>query len=296
MFYGSAKQVLPKAAKVAGHDVFNALLVSDGHEYFPQADPENLAAKEELILEFTAGDLEEDKTLLLDFRQSLMTTYFIYSAMAYMGDEVSDIFAKIEREKDLYTKLDQGLKSDQGELEVYLWNEEVELGELQGALYETGPIAANRQIVPLENVYSLLPIRIKLRMNKGLWRLDYAALASLDRQIEPIKLRPKQLKKNGSIHLFAQHQLVDPEKHLISMPGEYFKLKYQLPDVDQSCALHLYSQGYYMKWMRQDWLADKNLLKLNQMMNHPARYLRREAEAYKRGGESNGRYFLVVPN
>jgi hypothetical protein len=32
------------------------------------------------------------------------------------------------------------------------------------------------------------------------------------------------------------------------------------------------------------------------MMNHPARYLRREAEAYKRGGESNGRYFLVVPN
>jgi hypothetical protein len=281
MFYGSTKQVLPMAATVAGQDVLSTLLASDRKEYFSLADPENLASKEELILEFVAGDLKEDKALLLDFRQSLMTTYFIYSAMAYMGDEVSDIFAKIEREKDLYTKLDQGLKSELGELEVYLWNEEAELWELQGALYETGPIAVNRQIVPLENVSSLLPIRIKLRMNKGLWRLDYAALASLDRQIEPIKLQPKQLKKNGSSHLFAQHQLLDPEKHLISMPGDYFELEYQLPDEDQNYALHLYSQGYYMEWMRQEWLADKNLLKLNQMMNHPARYLRREAEAYK---------------
>jgi len=281
VFYGSSQQVLPSTAKVAGQDVWETLRASDSKEYFSLADADNLASKEELILEFDAGDLNKNKALLLDFRQSLMTTYFIYSAMAYMGDEVSDIFAKIEREKDLYTKLDNGLKSELGELEVYLWNHAAEQWELQGALYETGPIAVNRQIVPIQNTSTHLPIRIKLLMNKGLWRLDYAALATIDNQIEPIKLMPKQVKKNGSNHLFAQQQLVAAEKHLISMPGDYFELEYQLPEANQKYALHLYSKGYYMEWMRKEWLAEKNHLKLNQMINHPARYLKREAEAYK---------------
>ena len=92
---------------------------------------------------------------------------------------------------------------------------------------------------------------------------------------------PKQVKKNGSNHLFAQQQLVAAEKHLISMPGDYFELEYQLPEANQKYALHLYSKGYYMEWMRKEWLAEKNHLKLNQMINHPARYLKREAEAYK---------------
>jgi len=119
-FFSSSLQTPPLAAEVAGKDILKPLLESDKQEYFSAADPDNLASKEELILEFSTTKLKGDKALLLDFRQSLMTTYFIYSAMAYMGDEVSDIFAKIEREKDLYSQLDNGLKSQLGELEVHL--------------------------------------------------------------------------------------------------------------------------------------------------------------------------------
>lgn len=280
-FFSSSQQRSPLQASVAGQDILASLLESDKEEYFSLADPDNLASKEELILEFSAADLNGQKALLLDFRQSLMTTYFIYSAMAYMGDEVSDIFAKIEREKDLYSQLDNGLKSQLGELEVHLWNQERQEWELQGELYETGPIAMNRQIVTLKDIGAANNVRIKLVMNKGLWRLDYAALASLDKKLEPIKLRPQGLKKNGGKHLFAKEQLVDSASHLISMPGDYFEMEYHLPDPDQKYALHLYSKGYYMEWMRKEWLGDKNLLKLNQMMNHPKRYLRKEAAAYK---------------
>lgn len=280
-FFSSSAQIAPISAYADGKDVLNSLLESDQHEYFSAADAENLASKEELILEFEATELKQEQALVLDFRQSLMTTYFIYSAMAYMGDEVSDVFAKIEREKDLYSKLNNGLKSELGELEVYLWNEESKEWQLQGALYETGPIAVNRQIVPLQKMSSSQLVKVKLLMNKGLWRLDYAALAKLDQKIEPLKLQPNKLKKNGSTHLFAKQQLLDAEKHLISLPGDFFELEYDLPDPNQKYALHLYSKGYYMEWMRNEWLGDKNLLKLNQMMNHPRRYLKREAEAYK---------------
>tara|TARA_R110002050_G_scaffold144363_2_gene269897 strand:- start:16697 stop:18280 length:1584 start_codon:yes stop_codon:yes gene_type:complete len=280
-FYSSSQQVSPSSATVAEKDVLSVLLQSDREEYFSAADADNLASKEELILEFDASELKQEQALLLDFRQSLMTTYFIYSAMAYMGDEVSDIFAKIEREKDLYSKLDNGLKSELGELEVYLWNEELKEWQLQGALYETGPIAVNRQIVPLQKLATSETVRVKLLMNKGLWRLDYAALASLDKKLEPLKLQPSQLKKNGSKHSFAKQQLLDSEKHLISLPGDFFELEYELPDANRKYALHLYSKGYYMEWMRKEWLGDKDLLKLNQMMNHPRRYLKREADAYK---------------
>ncbi len=280
-FYLSSKQVSPISATVEGQDVLSSLEESDKVEYFSLADAGNLASKEELILEFSGGELEGERGLVLDFRQSLMTTYFIYSAMAYMGDDVSDIFAKIEREKNLYEQLDNGLKSQLGELEVHLWNYDTQTWELQSALYETGPIAMNRQIVKLKGLAKQSRVRVKLMMNKGLWRIDYAALASLGKELKPIKLQAEGLKKNGANHPYSQTQLLDSTKHLISMPGDYFEMEYALPDSTRKYALHLYSKGYYMEWMRKEWLGDKNLLKLNQMMNHPKRYLRREAKAYK---------------
>lgn len=259
--------------------VTDVLATADGEEYFSSADADNIAAKEELILEFEAADIGEDLALILDFRQTLMTTYFVYSAMAYMGDEVSDIFAKIEREKDMYAKLKDGVKSELGELEVHLWNEERQVWDFQSSLYETGPIAVNRQIVPLTGPAE--NIKIKLAMNKGLWRIDYAAIVSLDKKLSPQKINASALKKNGGPNQYALNKLNSSSEQLISLPGDHFEFLYEMPDAQQKYKLHLYSKGYYMEWMRKEWLADKNLFKLNQMMQHPERYLKKEAQAYK---------------
>jgi hypothetical protein len=278
-FYSTSEIALPQMAWVNKLDCLKELIANDDLEYSSKANGEDLASKEELFLEFDASSLHGEKALIVDFRQSLMTTYFIYSALGYMGDEAGDIFAKIEEKGDLKTALGKGLKDELGDLEVYLWDENTMIWIFQGSLYETGPIAINRQIVTLKNTAE--KVRVKLVMNRGLWRLNHVALTSLKNKLEPVKLDPIVLKKNGSIHKFAQNQLLDSDQRMVSMPGDYFELEYKLPDPKKNYALHLYSKGYYMEWMRDEWLKEKNLWKLNQMMNHPKRYLKREAGAYK---------------
>ncbi len=252
---------------------------ADYQEYFSAADANNLASKEELILDFGLQEALQDKALVLDFRQSLMTTYFIYSAMAYMGDEVADIFAKMERLGDLYETMDKGLKSELGELEVYLWNELKKDWEFQGAFYETGPIAINRQILDLADLNNAY-VKVKLRMNRGLWRIDRAALTTIKAKVEPELFKPQSLIKNGSRSKADLVKLNGEESQLISFPGDVFQFNFEL-NPDNEYALFLYAKGYYWEWMRDEWKGEKNLLKLRQMFKNPARYLRREAAAYK---------------
>ncbi len=251
---------------------------ADGQEYFSLADASNLASREELVFEFRASDLKDSLALVLDFRQSLMTTYFIYSALGYMGDQVAETFAQIERDKDLYETMDQGIKSELGELELYFWEEDE--WKLAGSLYETGPIAINRQIIPLVRKERGV-LKLKLRFNKGLWRIDRLALAKLERELEPIVLEVDQLTKNGTSAKAALEALQQKDTHLASLPGDVFSLNFSLPDTHKSYDLFLRSEGYYLEWMRDRWLSEKNLWKLRQMFRSPAAYLKDEAAAYK---------------
>lgn len=251
---------------------------ADGEEYYSQADAENLASKEEIILEFEERDWA-DKALVIDFRQSLMTTYFIYSALGYMGDEVTEIFSKIEKEGNLYHTLDKGLKTELGELEVYLWDEAAQDWSFQGAFYETGPIAINRQILDLAD-QSNEKTRIKLKMNRGLWRIDRVALCSKIEEIAPIRIKPNQVQRNGKLS-HRDLKRLNGQDQLVSMPGEVFTLDFDLPEEAPAYDLFLYAKGYYLEWMRDQWLSEKNLWKLRKMFKDPSAYLKTEASAYK---------------
>ena len=66
------------------------------------------------------------------------------------------------------------------------------------------------------------------------------------------------------------------------MPGSAYIFNFDLPKHNEDYELFLYSKGYYLEWMREHWIKDKNLLKLRQMVEQPKKYLRVEAEAYKR--------------
>ena len=79
-------------------DILHLLKSNDKLERFSLADESNLSSKEEIYLTFENIKISKDLGLIINFRQTLMTTYFIYSAIGYMGDEVGDIFAKMERE------------------------------------------------------------------------------------------------------------------------------------------------------------------------------------------------------
>lgn len=254
----------------------------DRKERFSLADENNLSAKEEIILSFKNVTNANDLGLVLNFRQTLMTTYFIYSAIGYMGDEVSDIFAGIEKNKDTKAKLDGGLKKELGDIDIYQWNTNNSSWEKINGFYETGPIAINRQIIPLKNISNTKDIKLKLVLNKGLWRMDYVALTNILQKVTPIEIEANAILNKGILDQSALNDLNSDKKRLISMPGSEYKFNFILPKENTDYELFLYTKGYYLEWMRDQWIKDKDLFKLYQMVNTPKKYLKDEAKNYKK--------------
>lgn len=210
-----------------------------------------------------------------------MTTYLIYSAMGYMGDQVGDIFDRVEASRETQDKLEGGIKKELGNIDVYVWNEQHKEWIFQDGFNETGPIAINRQFIPLKGIDAGGPIKIKLVLNKGLWRLDYAALTDIKSKVQPALINPDSVLTHGRNNPSDLSALLNPESHLISMPGNAFQIRFTLPDPDLHYQLFLYSKGYYLEWMRAHWIKDKDLLRLRQMIHQPVKYLRVEAKAYR---------------
>lgn len=261
-------------------DIKDLITSTDRIERFSLADSENLKSREEIYLDFDRLETDDQAGLVLGFRQTLMTTYFIYSAMGYMGDEVTDILAKMEMAGNTREKLKNGIQKELGAIEVHLWNELEGRWELHGSLYETGPISINYQIVPLIGAQGNSRLKVKLVMNKGLWRLDYAALTGIQKKVDPIEVKPSSVAKNDKVKRSYLNVVAEGDDHLISLPGERYRFDFDLGETSDY-ELFLYSKGYYLEWMRKSWIKDKDLLKLRQMIEDPVDYLEDETEAYK---------------
>ena len=208
---------------------------------------------------------KNDLGLILNFRQTLMTTYFIYSAMGYMGDKVGDMFAKLETDPSLRNKFDATSKN-LGGIDIFLFNEQKGLWELQSGFYESGPIAINKQFIPLQNVPSNVKVKLKIVLNKGLWRMDYVALTNIREKVTPIEISPSSVINKGKLDNSALSIINGSDKYLISMPGSEYKFNFTLPNQNSDYELFLYSKGYYLEWMREHWIKDKDFLKLKQML------------------------------
>ena len=129
-------------------DITGLLYNSDKQERWSSADENNLSSKEEIYLDFENLTDPFNLGLVISFRQTLMTTYFIYSAMGYGGNQVGEVFAMLETE-GINGKLTLGIGKELGNIDCYFWDEEKKTWENKGGFYETGPIAINHQILPL---------------------------------------------------------------------------------------------------------------------------------------------------
>ncbi|MEP7326393.1 MAG: hypothetical protein ABI836_10630 [Gemmatimonadota bacterium] len=66
-------------------------------------------------------------------------------------------------------------------------------------------------------------IRIRLRLTKGDWRLDYLALADLDREVTPIRLDPFEVLRGDAPDTVARgrrEELFDRLGEPVGAPGE----------------------------------------------------------------------------
>lgn len=77
--------------------------------------------------------------------------------------------------------------------------------------------------------------------------------------------------------------LLDAATTLVTLPGDAYDVAYLLPPQPERYELFLESRGYYLEWMRQEWLAEENPWLALRMLADPAGMLRVLAPAYKRG-------------
>ncbi|MFC1654895.1 hypothetical protein ACFL2F_03725, partial [Myxococcota bacterium] len=148
-----------------------------------------------------------------------------------------------------------------------------------GTFDEVGPIAREVQLIPLPGNLPEGQVRIRLKLTKGYWKLDYLALGELQDPVIPRALEVTEVLKDGVGDTNAHALLMDPQKHLITYPGDAYKLVFELPA--GSWELFLESRGYYIEWIRRQWLAEEDPVEAARILLEPAEAYRRLAPRYK---------------
>jgi hypothetical protein len=246
----------------------------DGNEYFSMADARNLDSKEEINLSFTVED-DQDVGLVVGKRQTLLTTFLLYQEFAYMGNSVTYWMSQLERKgiapgKTIFDVL--------GGIEVFSKDENGNW-KPEGKLHEAGPIATDFNIVPLAGKHKGR-VDLKLRLNKGLWRIDYLGLATISGKVQPTVIQPYAVETIEGSETDPLGKLTHEDEYLVTYPGDSYKLKYHLSY--ENAELFLDSKGYYLEWIRSEWTKEQNFRKLNLMVNKPSRYLKKITSTYKK--------------
>lgn len=278
-FVAASELAAPDACTAPEGDCRRALHDFDGAERSSWADSNDLATKETLDLEF-AHPPDGRRGLVVASRQTLMTTYLVYQGLAFMGHSAVEWLAALERGGTPAIAAARGMGDALGWIEVLTQDEHGEWAVV-GVTGETGPIATDVKLVPLPAARPG-PLHVKLRLTRGAWRLDWVSLAALGPEVEPLRLEPFEVRRAGVSDEAARQLLLDSAKVLTTLPGDAYTLMYRLPEDFENYELFLESRGYYLEWMRSEWLAEENHARAAQMLLNPHAALRALAPAYKR--------------
>ena len=194
----------------------------------------------------------------------------------------------LERNSTEFKTLLENPRKTIGTIDVLIKNEDGEW-EKVSEVGETGPIATDIKLVPLKNIIKdkcndsdESQINIRLKMARGLWRIDYTALAELGDKVDPIIIKPsssfpQKLNSSNVIEL-----LNNQDSLLVTFPGEEYFLNYQLPPDFTEYELFMETQGYYLEWMRNEWLSEENPVKVYQMLFNPTQFYKDLAPQFKK--------------
>ncbi|HKA90679.1 MAG TPA: hypothetical protein VKE22_23620 [Haliangiales bacterium] len=268
----STRLAPPVACRAAEGDCLASM--GDGRERFSPADGEDLAAREEIHLTFApqAGPLG----LAVSTRQTMLSTYLFYQGLAWMGRDAGRRLADLERGGRDVAGPASTLRDLLGGIEVHVRRngEWARAGEAR----ETGPLAVDTHLVRLPALPSNEPIEVRLRLTKGLWRIGDVTLATLDGAVEPIRAVPRIVPVRLG-RRFGGERAPQTAFPLTTLPGDAYDLEFRLPDGDYE--LFLESRGYYLEWLREEWLAEESPAKAALLFLAPRLALRMLAPAFK---------------
>ncbi|ROL57151.1 hypothetical protein D9V86_12415 [Bacteroidetes/Chlorobi group bacterium ChocPot_Mid] len=277
-FLESDEILSPVSTKANEGDILDKIISFDAIQRFCPSDSNNLSEKETIEIQFS--DLKEgEKGLVLAYKQTLMTTFLFYNALSYMGKSAGDYFAMMERDNGNFMKTVYGSKEILGGIKVYIENKN-DSWDYIGEFFELGPISTDIQLLEI-NQSIKGNCKIRLEMTKGLWRIDYIALANNCKTVYPIKIKPSFVIRNNNIDDKALSELNDISKTLVTLPGDEYEISYRLPDESASYEFFLESKGYYIEWIRDEWLKDENPLLLSKLVLNPSQYFKDIAPEFK---------------
>lgn len=267
----------PTSCTAPDGSCLEALSATDGSERRRDADPDDLAARETIDLAFAAppsGRLG----VVISARQSLITTFLLYQGLAYLGTQVTEWLVRLNNLDADARVGGRTLQRLVGGIEVQI--EDGDGWRTVGEVYETGPIATDVHLVVLPE--HARGERIRLVLQRGGWRVDAVALATLAGEATPLRIAPTKLR--GTLGAdYAAGRTPASRFPIVAQPGDRYELHYTLPgQPGEQYELFLDSRGYYLEWMRREWLAEENPLAALRMFATPERMLRELAPAYKR--------------
>ncbi|HEY0252905.1 MAG TPA: hypothetical protein VGC41_15325, partial [Kofleriaceae bacterium] len=191
-----------------------------------------------------------------------------YQGLAYLGDTITDWLTT-----DLSSVNGQGMRAVVGGIVVQV----LEDGDWRDVdeIYETGPLATDVHFVALPGDGA----RVRLKLPQGGWRIDYIAQATLDREVTPVRVSPTKIRGTLGKEYGAGRSPVTAFP-IITQPGDAYALTYQLPSGPHE--LYLDSHGYYLEWMRKEWLREQSPWRAIEMLANPSRAARDYAPVFKK--------------
>ena len=278
LFYPARDVTLPRGCHAEEGDCLAAIVSPGGSERASLADPHDLATRETVEIELAPA--EGRLGLVLAARQTLLSTYLFYQSMAYFGSRAGEYLATLERGGPALASRATGMARALGGIDVEVSEGDAEWRPI-GTFDEAGPIATDVQVLPFEATGNG-PLRVRLRLAKGHWQIDHVALARLGRPLTPQRLSPVGVERGFAPDPRALALLERGDRHLITYPGDAYRLSFALPEAPQGLELFLESEGYYYEWMRKEWLADEDAEMASLVLFDPAEALRRMAGSFKR--------------
>lgn len=267
------------APQKAVHDttsILEELANLDEKEWYSLADSKNLASKEEILLEFDS--FQGINGLIIDKRQSLMTTYLFYQMLAFSGNTTSYLISAMETNKPKYQKRISKMYELLGGIEVAIKDDKGNWNIVE-EITESGPIASDSRLIPLPKVNSE-KLQIRLRLTKGLWRINMVNLASIQGEVIPQRVQPDKVLTGNNLDEFSLSKINDTTQYLVTYPGDEFRISFPV-ESSSNQQYFLESQGYYIEWMREEWLKEENYAKMKWSMLFPSSFLKKTASMYK---------------
>lgn len=187
--YHPARRLIEAVAcRAPEGDCLADLRALDDRERASRADESDLATRE--VVEPKFPRVDGPAGVLVAARQTLLSTFLFYQTMAFAGRRAGDLLAALERGGPEVAQRAIGMARVLGGIEV-----EVSGGggpwTAIGSFGEAGPIAGDVRVLPFPAARRG-PVRVRLRLAKGHWRLGAVALARLDPPVEATGVNPER--------------------------------------------------------------------------------------------------------